>query len=161
MEESDFSEGPDEGQDSQEEELDPSHPDYALFVVERTFNKTISEIEKNPEAAQYADDFYRLFENFYQTHRRHKEFEEKYNKAVADIQEKNTSIESAIKLADFDKNTINDLKVQIEHAWKLADAAHAREQAAQESIDNLRKQIESLNAEIEFRNKMGEETTEE
>lgn len=78
-----------------------------------------------------------------------------------ELDDKGAVIDVANRLADLDKGTITDLKTQIEHAWKLADAAHAREQAAQEAIDNLRKQIDSLNAEIEFRNKMGEDTSEE
>lgn len=123
--------------------------------------QTVNEIEQNPEASQFAEDFNKLFENFYTAHQRAKELEQKEIALSHEIQEKKSIIEVAKKLADLDKSTIGDLQTQIEHAWKLADAAHAREQAAQEAIDNLRKQIDSLNAEIEFRNKMGEDTSEE
>lgn len=62
---------------------------------------------------------------------------------------------------DEDKRTIDNLKSQIEKAWRLADEAHAREQLAQEIIDNLRRQVENLNKEIEFNRKMLSQDTEE
>nr|CAI5844619.1 unnamed protein product [Callosobruchus analis] len=70
-----------------------------------------------------------------------------------------TSKRSWIKKPN-NKKTIDNLKNQITHAWKLADAAHAREQLAQEIIDNLRRQVENLNAEIDFRNKLNQDTEE-
>ena len=66
-------------------------------------------------------------------------------------------MELAKQLAKTDNKTIHELKDQIKYAWKMCDAAHAREQAAQEVIDNLRKQIDGLNAEIDFKNKMGQD----
>lgn len=66
-----------------------------------------------------------------------------------------------MKLANEDKKTIDNLKDQIQHAWRLADEAHAREQLAQEIIDNLRRQVENLNKEIEFNRKMLSQDTEE
>lgn len=73
---------------------------------------------------------------------------------------KKSQLELALKLADEDKITIDTLKTEIDKAWKLADAAHAREQLAQEIIDNLRAQVENLNAEIDFKNKMNQDSDE-
>lgn len=123
--------------------------------------QTVAEIEQNPEAAHFSEDFQKLFENFYQTYQKSKNLEETQATLNKELEDKNGIIQVANELAEHDKTTIQELKSQINHAWKLADAAHAREQAAQEAIDNLRKQIDSLNAEIEFRNKMGEDTSEE
>lgn len=63
-------------------------------------------------------------------------------------------------MTEDDKKTIEELKTQIEHAWDLTDTAHSREQMAQEIIDNLRKQVENLNAEIEFKNRMNQDSDE-
>ncbi|XP_068899538.1 cilia- and flagella-associated protein 58-like isoform X1 [Tenebrio molitor] len=161
MDESDFSEGNEEGEEAQEEVLDPDNPEHAFAILERNFNKTVAEIEQNPEAAHFSEDFHKLFEHLYTSNQKCKELEDKQKKLSKELDDKGAVIDVANRLADLDKGTITDLKTQIEHAWKLADAAHAREQAAQEAIDNLRKQIDSLNAEIEFRNKMGEDTSEE
>lgn len=70
-------------------------------------------------------------------------------------------LEVAEKLTETDANTIEELKNQIQHSWKMADAAHYREQVAQETIDNLRKQNADLTAELDLKNKLAQESTEE
>lgn len=117
----------------------------------------MSEIEQNAEAAQFADDFNQLFEAFFQAYTKQKEAEETNAKYESELSAKKSQLEVAVKLAEEDKTTIDTLKEEIEKAWKLADSAHAREQLAQEIIDNLRAQVESLNAEIEFKNKMSQD----
>lgn len=70
-------------------------------------------------------------------------------------------LEVAEKLAETDASTIEELKNQIQQSWKMADAAHYREQVAQETIDNLRKQNSILEAELDLKNKLAQESTEE
>ncbi|KAJ8965219.1 hypothetical protein NQ314_004289 [Rhamnusium bicolor] len=123
--------------------------------------KTLIELEQNPEAAQFSDAYTNIFEAFYQAYTKQRHLEELTTTQKDDIEEKTYRLELAMKLADEDKQTIEDLKAQIHYSWKLADNAHAREQQAQEIIDNLRKQVENLNAEIEFKNKMAQDTEEE
>ncbi|XP_057669299.1 cilia- and flagella-associated protein 58-like [Diorhabda carinulata] len=140
-----------------EEQLDPENPDHFFPIVERDFNKTLANLEQNPEALQFTEDFNKLFESFFLTYTKQKELEQNNENLKSEIADKSNKIDLALKLADEDQKTINDLRKQIENAWKLADAAHAREQLAHEIIDNLRRQVENLNAEIEFKNKMSEE----
>lgn len=71
-----------------------------------------------------------------------------------EIQTKEEKLRLAIQMTEDDQKTIEELKDEIQHAWNLTDNAHGREQIAQEIIDNLRKQVENLNAEIEFKNRM-------
>lgn len=51
------------------------------------------------------------------------------------------------------EDEIVELKQEVVNTTKLADAAHAREQNAQEVIENLRLNIEKLGLEIEQKNK--------
>lgn len=119
--------------------------------------QTVTEIEQSPESAQFLDDFNKLFEAFYNSYTRQKEAEQNNETYEKDLEQKKSQIEVALKLAQEDKTTIDTLKEEIDKAWKLADAAHAREQLAQEIIDNLRAQVENLNAEIDFKNKMNQD----
>uniref|UniRef100_A0A6P7F183 Cilia- and flagella-associated protein 58-like n=1 Tax=Diabrotica virgifera virgifera TaxID=50390 RepID=A0A6P7F183_DIAVI len=161
MEDSDF-----EGDEFHSEEerpaevLDPENPEHFFPIVERDFNKTIANLEQNPEALPFTEDFNKLFEAFFQTYSRQKELETLAEDMTSDLTDKAHKIELSLKLADEDQRTIIELRRQIENAWKLADAAHAREQLAHEIIDNLRRQVENLNAEIEFKNKMNQDTDE-
>lgn len=70
-------------------------------------------------------------------------------------------LEVAEQLSITDANTIEELKEQIQQTWKMADAAHYREQVAQETIDNLRKQNAELSAELDLKNKLAQESNEE
>ncbi|XP_060527691.1 cilia- and flagella-associated protein 58-like [Cylas formicarius] len=159
MDESDFSDDIDEGEE-QEEILDPNNPEHAFAIIERDYNKTVTEIEQSAETSQYADDFTKLFEAFYQTFTKQREAEQRNSYYEREIETKNNQLQAALKLAEEDKKTIDQLKDEIDKTWKLADAAHLREQLAQEIIDNLRSQVENLNAEIEFKNKMSQDTDE-
>lgn len=118
-------------------------------------------MEQNPELAQYADNYNKIFETLYTTHVKEKDLEEQCTNLEERLFEAENKLEIAKRIAETDAETINDLKEQIQHAWKLTDAAHEREQAAQEMIEMLRKQVANLNAEIDFKNRMGQEESEE
>ncbi|CAG9771320.1 unnamed protein product [Ceutorhynchus assimilis] len=158
MNDSDFSDNQEEGDEGHDEVLDPDNPEHAFAIIEKNYMKTIIELENRKDAAQFADDFNKLFDAYYNTYIIHKETETQYDCLEKDLDEKRAKLEVAIKVTEADKTTIHTLKVEIEKAWELADAAHAREQLAQEIIDNLRAQVENLNAEIEFKNKMNQDT---
>lgn len=57
------------------------------------------------------------------------------------------------KTVDAYEDEIARLKKEVTKTKKLADAAHAREQNAQEVIENLRLNIKKLGLEIEQKNK--------
>lgn len=111
-------------------------------------------MEQNPEAAQFADEYNKLFEAFYHAYTKQKEIERMSIEMEQEIHTKDEKLQIAIQITEDDKKTIDELKQEIQHAWALTDTAHGREQMAQEIIDNLRKQVENLNAEIEFKNRM-------
>jgi len=57
------------------------------------------------------------------------------------------------KTVETYENNITRLKEDVTKTTKLADTAHAREQNAQEMIENLRLNITKLSLEIEQKNK--------
>ncbi|CAH1188590.1 unnamed protein product [Phyllotreta striolata] len=154
MEENDITEEDETTEEKKEEVLDPNNPDHYYLIVERDFNKTMLEIEDNPEALQYIEPFNKLFEHFFKTFAKQQECETRVLAVGRDLADKDNKIELLMRLAEEDERTIGDLKNQIQNAWHLADAAHSREQQAIEVIDNLRRQVEKLNAELDFKNKM-------
>lgn len=111
-------------------------------------------MEQNSEAAHFADEYNQLFEAFYHAYTKQKEFEQLSIDMEREIQTKDEKLQIAVQMTEDDKKTVDELKQELEHAWTLTDTAHGREQIAQEIIDNLRKQVENLNAEIEFKNRM-------
>lgn len=102
-----------------------------------------------------------LFENLFATHEKEKELAAKCAETEEELLNCQKELELASKLAKTDADTIEDLKNQIQQSWKMADTAHYREQLAQEAIDNLRKQIGDLTAELDLKNKLSQDDTEE
>ncbi|KAK9886136.1 hypothetical protein WA026_014923 [Henosepilachna vigintioctopunctata] len=161
MDEDEFSYIDDGEARQQEEILDPNDPEQAFAILERNFNKVLSEMEQQPGAAQYAEEFTNLFDALYKSHEKELRLNETCQNMDYELEVNMRKLESAIKLTETDQLVIDDLKDQIQKAWKMADAAHAREQTAQEIIENLRKQVESLDAEIDIRNKWAAEQAED
>lgn len=114
-------------------------------------------MEQNSEAASFATEYNQLFEAFYHAHVKQKELEAKTIDLEKEIENKQEKLNITIQRTEDDNRLIEELRAQIQHAWTLTDAAHVREQTAQEIIDNLRKQVENLNAEIEFKNRMNQD----
>lgn len=121
----------------------------------------MAEIEQDPNAIKYMEQYTTLFENLYATHEKEKELAVKCAETEEQLLNCQKELELAQKLAKTDADTIEDLKNQIQQSWKMTDTAHYREQLAQEAIDNLRKQIADLTAELELKNKMFQEDSEE
>ena len=63
-------------------------------------------------------------------------------------------IEDLEKVVKADEQNINKLKQEIINVLKLADAAHSREQNAQEIIENLRSAIKKLKQDISLKDKL-------
>jgi len=57
------------------------------------------------------------------------------------------------KIVDMNEREIRKLKEEVVDLTKQADAAHMREQNAQEMIENMRLNITKLGLEIEQKNK--------
>lgn len=118
-------------------------------------------MEQDPTASLYAEDFAKLFEHLFMSHTKENELKQQCEELETKLQETNNQLELATKLAETDASTIDDLKGQIQQSWKMADTAHYREQMAQEIIDNLRKQIQDLAAELELKNTTAQDENEE
>ncbi|KAK4875268.1 hypothetical protein RN001_011690 [Aquatica leii] len=144
------------GEDEREEkdQLDPNNPEHAFLIIERDFNKTVAEIEQNPAIATYAEEFNKLFEALYESNETKKELTETCSQLEKQLSEGTEKLVAATKIVQADAEVIQTLKDKINDSWKMTDAAHEREQQAQEIIDNLRSQINALTVELEFKSKM-------
>lgn len=97
----------------------------------------------------------------YSYYEKNKELENDCKALRENLETLQYKVEVAEKLTESDANTIEELKNQIQQSWRMADAAHYREQVAQETIDNLRKQNADLSTELDIKNKLAQESTEE
>uniref|UniRef100_A0A336LZT7 CSON006434 protein n=1 Tax=Culicoides sonorensis TaxID=179676 RepID=A0A336LZT7_CULSO len=70
-------------------------------------------------------------------------------KMQLDIEKSAQKVAQAMKVSQADQDTIQNMKAEIDDAWKLADAAQIREQEAQESMYAMREKLEKLQKEAE------------
>lgn len=57
-------------------------------------------------------------------------------------------VAAAFEISQNDQDTIERLKLEIENSWRQTDAAHVREQSAQELVLEMRIKLEQMQVEI-------------
>lgn len=138
----------------EEDTLDPNNPDDAFAILERNYLKTVAEMEENHAAAKYLEEFNKLFDYLHNI-REQGIYLSEQNKIISEeLAVTDEQLQNNREMIKTDTKTITRLETDIEQSRKLIDNAHSREQHAQEIIDNLRKQIQALENEIELQNKM-------
>ncbi|XP_011706818.1 PREDICTED: uncharacterized protein LOC105461994, partial [Wasmannia auropunctata] len=107
----------------------------------------------NETLAPFEAEYTRLYESLYKAHRNEKELSGQCTLLKDEIQDNTYKIYELKKTVETHEDEIIGLKEELTKTIKLADAAHAREQNAQEVIENLRLNITKLGLEIEQKNK--------
>ncbi|EFN88290.1 Coiled-coil domain-containing protein 147 [Harpegnathos saltator] len=112
-----------------------------------------NEMKTNEALAAYESEYARLYESLYQAHRNEKELSEQCTSLKDEIINNTYKMYELKKMVEAHEGEIARLKREVVNTTKLADAAHAREQNAQEVIENLQLNIVKLGQEIEQKNK--------
>ncbi|XP_015188466.1 PREDICTED: cilia- and flagella-associated protein 58-like [Polistes dominula] len=149
----------DDGSETSQSSSEGSSASSTFCNLENDYARIMKEMKTNDALAAFEDDYRRLYEFLYKSHKNEKELTEKCSSLTNQIVENAKKINELTIKVETDTTEITRLKEEIEKALKLADAAHTREQNAQEVIDNLRLNITKLTHEIEVKNKQlaGEE----
>ncbi|XP_018316721.1 cilia- and flagella-associated protein 58 [Mycetomoellerius zeteki] len=108
----------------------------------------------NEALAPFETEYTRLYESLYKAHRNEKELSEQCILLKNEIVDNTHKINELKKTVEAYQDDIARLKQEVTKTMKLADAEHAREQNAQEMIENLRLNITKLGLEIEQKNKL-------
>ncbi|KAK4875267.1 hypothetical protein RN001_011689 [Aquatica leii] len=120
--------------------------------------QAVAKIEQNPVIATYAEEFYKLFQVLRESNVTKKELIDKCLQLEKQLSKSTEKLIAATKAVQEDAEVIQSLKEKINNSWKITDAAHEREQQAQEIIDNLRNQIHALTVELDFKSKMASDS---
>ncbi|EFN63810.1 Coiled-coil domain-containing protein 147 [Camponotus floridanus] len=110
-------------------------------------------MKTNEALAPFEAEYARLYESLYTAHRNEKELSEQCLSLRNELEDNTYKIYELRKTVETQEDEIAELKQEVVNTTKLADAAHAREQNAQEVIENLRLNIAKLGLEIEQKNK--------
>ncbi|KOC62419.1 Coiled-coil domain-containing protein 147 [Habropoda laboriosa] len=118
---------------------------------------------KNNEAlAPFMHEYTTLFESLYKTIKTEKELTEKCNSLQVEVIQHEEKVSELRRTVTNDNEEIERLKHEVINAMKRADAAHTREQNAQDIIENMRLNVQQLSQEIAQKNRQlaaGEDTS--
>ncbi|XP_015520756.2 cilia- and flagella-associated protein 58-like [Neodiprion lecontei] len=145
--------GKDGGSEDGERSSSRSSAGSTFCALEEDYAKILKEMKKNSALAAFETEYTRLFDSLYTTHRNEKRLENECEDLQEEIDECRTQLTVAEKQAELYRTKIEELKEDIENALKLADAAHDREQAAQEKIASLRLTAKKLSDELDQKNR--------
>ncbi|KMQ95066.1 putative coiled-coil domain-containing protein 147 [Lasius niger] len=110
-------------------------------------------MKANEALAPFEAEYARLYESLYKAHTNEKELSEQCLSLRNEIEDNTYKIYELRRTVETHEDEIAGLRQEVVNTTKLADAAHAREQNAQEVIENLRLNIAKLGLEIEQKNK--------
>merc|ERR1719171_25091 len=119
----------------------------------------MDEMEKGEDASFESSAFESLErdrQEYEKLHRALKKSHESEKRLIKKCRELNQEIvnnavkvQTALNLSKEDQATIQSLKKEIEHAWKMVEASHEKEQRAKETIHNLKVEIANLSHLVE------------
>ncbi|XP_033208535.1 cilia- and flagella-associated protein 58-like [Belonocnema kinseyi] len=147
----------DGGSEEAEQSSEGSSAGTIFCTLEQDFARIIKDMKSNETLAAYEAEYSRLFESLYKTHKNEDELSEKCRLLQEESMQYAERIEDLEKIVEVDEQNISKLKQEINNALKLADAAHSREQNAQETIENLRDAIKKLQQDISQKDKLASE----
>ncbi|XP_020296612.1 uncharacterized protein LOC109861391 isoform X2 [Pseudomyrmex gracilis] len=143
----------DDGSESSQLSSERSSASSTFCNLEKDYARITHEMKSNEALACFEAEYARLYEFLYKTHRNEKELSEQCSMLKEEIMEKTYKIYELTKMTKSHEDEIIKLKEEVVNMTKLADAAHTREQNAQEVIENLRLNITKLSLEIDQKNK--------
>ncbi|CAL7944366.1 unnamed protein product [Xylocopa violacea] len=152
----------DEGSESSETLSEGSSASSTFCDLEKDYAKVLKEMKSNEALAPFMLEYTKLFEALYRAYKTEKELVEKRNSLQEEIFESEQKASELTRTLASRNDEIERLKYEVINAMKRADAAHTREQNAQDTIENLRLNVQQLGQEIAQKNRQlaaGEETS--
>ncbi|XP_063236629.1 cilia- and flagella-associated protein 58-like [Bacillus rossius redtenbacheri] len=126
---------------SQTEREDGESEEDEFSVLEREYKAVLLDLEKSEAPATVRQEYERMFAAVRRAHERELALQEQNGSLRARIDADAAKVATAIRLSEHDKSTIDQLKQELREMMARVDAAHEREQAAQDAIENLRHQL--------------------
>ncbi|CAK0846266.1 unnamed protein product, partial [Prorocentrum cordatum] len=94
-------------------------------------------------------EYEKLHRALKKSHESEKRLIKKCRELNAEIVSNANKVQMALNLSKEDQSTIQNLKREIERAWKMVEASHEKEQRAKETIHNLKLEINNLSHLVE------------
>ncbi|XP_058456999.1 cilia- and flagella-associated protein 58-like [Malaya genurostris] len=138
------------GEDSQapestfEDDLIPKEINDEFFEeICAKANLTVKDLQGNQQYG-LAEDFQKLLLTSQQLRQQLLDEQQKIENMQGEVAAAAGRVAQAVSISQRDQDMIQTLKMEIQDAWKRADAAQTREQTAQEAMNQMREKLEKL-----------------
>uniref|UniRef100_A0A9J7ZBP5 Cilia and flagella associated protein 58 n=1 Tax=Cyprinus carpio carpio TaxID=630221 RepID=A0A9J7ZBP5_CYPCA len=130
--------------------LDKALTEESTFeALEKDIQEVLNELLGDEKFEKFRVEYEKIAKALQKSHENEKRLMSKCRELNAEIMSNTVKVSTAMKLADEDQTTITSLKMEIDKAWKMVEASHAKELQAKETIQKLKEEITSLNKLIE------------
>jgi len=128
---------------------DDNFESSAFEALEKDFQEVLQELIGDKSLEHFRLEYEKLHRALKKSHESEKRLIKKCRELNAEIVSNATKVQTALNLSKEDQMTIQNLKKEIERAWKMVEASHEKEQRAKETIHNLKAEITNLNSLVE------------
>ncbi|XP_052400736.1 cilia- and flagella-associated protein 58 [Carassius gibelio] len=118
-------------------------------ALETDIQEVLNELLGDEKFEKFRVEYEKIAKALQKSHENEKRLMSKCRELNAEIMSNTVKVSTALKLADEDQATITSLKMEIDKAWKMVEASHAKELQAKETIQKLKEEITHLNKLIE------------
>lgn len=123
--------------------------DDAFQSLEKDFQQVITELMGDQTLEKFRLEYEKLHKALKTSHESEKRLMSKCRDLNAEIITNSSKVAEALKLSQDDQGAIQQLKQELEKAWKMVDTATDRETKARETIQNLKVEISNLTKLVE------------
>mmetsp|Transcript_1947 Transcript_1947/g.5495 ORF Transcript_1947/g.5495 Transcript_1947/m.5495 type:complete len:846 (-) Transcript_1947:110-2647(-) len=116
----------------------------AFEALEKDFQEVLQELIGDKSLEHFRLEYEKLHRALKKSHESEKRLIKKCRELNGEIVSNATKVQTALTLSKEDQATIQNLKKEIERAWKMVEASHEKEQRAKETIHNLKVEIANL-----------------
>jgi chromosome segregation ATPase len=121
----------------------------AFEVLEKDFQVVLQELIGDKSLEHFRMEYEKLHRALKKSHESEKRLIKKCRELNGEIVSNGSKVHMALNLSKEDQITIQNLKKEIERAWKMVEASHEKEQRAKETIHNLKVEISNLSHLVE------------
>uniref|UniRef100_H2ZK26 Cilia- and flagella-associated protein 58 central coiled coil domain-containing protein n=1 Tax=Ciona savignyi TaxID=51511 RepID=H2ZK26_CIOSA len=127
----------------------PAFEEDAFQALEKDFQEVVGELMGDKTLERFRVEYEKLHKALKKSHESEKRLMSKCRELNAEIVTNSSKVSQALKLSQDDQATIQQLKQELEKAWKMVDAATERETRARETIQSLKLEIANLTKLVE------------
>eukprot|EP00444_Apocalathium_aciculiferum_P049925 CAMPEP_0183505032 /NCGR_PEP_ID=MMETSP0371-20130417/6393_1 /TAXON_ID=268820 /ORGANISM="Peridinium aciculiferum, Strain PAER-2" /LENGTH=855 /DNA_ID=CAMNT_0025700627 /DNA_START=44 /DNA_END=2611 /DNA_ORIENTATION=- len=132
------------------EKEDPEAFESSAFeALEKDFQEVLQELIGDKSLEHFRLEYEKLHRALKKSHESEKRLIKKCRELNTEIVSNAAKVQMALNLSKEDQTTIQNLKKEIERAWKMVEASHEKEQRAKETIHNLKVEIANLSHLVE------------